>query len=109
MNKKLLLVSILSALMLITISFSTEVSSDTTESNEKKESPLYRIRVKQAISEKGFLGRDLVLIFSAILLGLSIAAIIGFISSRINAEPEPPEYTEIVLPTSCMTSWDRPF
>jgi hypothetical protein len=102
MNRKILLVSILAALMLITISFSTVVSSDATESNEKKESPLYRIRVKQAISEKGFSGRDLVLIFSAILLGLSIAAVIGFIYNRVNAEPEPPEYTQIVLPTSCM-------
>ena len=55
MNKKILVVSILSIFILVAISFATTVSSNTTKTNDKKESPLYRIRTRRAIRER--LGR----------------------------------------------------
>ena len=50
MNKKILIISILAVLMLITISFasSTEINRDA----DRKESPLFRIRTRRAIAEK---------------------------------------------------------
>jgi len=51
MNKKILIGSILAVLMLIAISFATTVSSNTA-SNERKESPLFRIRTRLAIGER---------------------------------------------------------
>jgi len=51
MNKKVMILSILAVLMLITISLTTTVSSNTTNT-EKKESPLFRIRVKRAMTER---------------------------------------------------------
>jgi len=51
MNKKILIGSILAVLMLVAISFATTVSSNTT-TNEKKETPLYKIRTKLAIGEQ---------------------------------------------------------
>ena len=50
MNKKLLIISLLAVFMLVSISFvsSAEVNTNT----EKKESPLYEIRTRRAISEK---------------------------------------------------------
>jgi hypothetical protein len=51
MNKKTIVLSILAVLILITISLTTTVSSNTTDT-EKKESPLYGIRVKQKITQR---------------------------------------------------------
>jgi len=51
MNKKILLVSILAVFMLLTISFASAVTTNTTKT-ERKESPLYSIRTRQAIREK---------------------------------------------------------
>jgi len=50
MNKKVFVMGLLAVLMLISISFvcSAEINSDI----EKKESPLYIIRTRQAITEK---------------------------------------------------------
>ena len=50
MNKKLLVLSILSIFMLLAISMASAVN--TTTSVKKKESPLFRIRTRQAIKEK---------------------------------------------------------
>ncbi|MDH7517954.1 MAG: hypothetical protein QHH19_06390, partial [Candidatus Thermoplasmatota archaeon] len=53
MNKKILVVSILTILMLVTISFATAVTSNTNTTNsKKKESPLFKIRTELAIGEK---------------------------------------------------------
>jgi hypothetical protein len=49
MNKKILFGSILAVLMLVAISYATALG---TTNVEKKESPLYRIRTRQAINEK---------------------------------------------------------
>lgn len=51
MNKKLLVISILAVFMLLAISFSTAVSSDTT-SDENRESPLFRVRARRAIGDR---------------------------------------------------------
>jgi len=51
MNKKLLVVSILAVFMLVAISFASAVSSNTM-SDEKRESPLFRIRIRKAIGER---------------------------------------------------------
>ena len=102
MNKKILVVSISVAFMLATISFASAVEPSPITNVEKKESPLYKIRIEQVINEKFFSSRTLVLIFTAVLLGFSIAAIIGSVSDKVNADPGPPVYTEIVLPTSCI-------
>ena len=51
MNKKILIISILAFFMLVAISFSSAVSTNT-ETYKKKESPLYRIRARRAITEK---------------------------------------------------------
>ena len=51
MNKKILLVSILSFLMLLTISFASAIDINTSDV-ERKESPLFGIRTKRAITEK---------------------------------------------------------
>jgi len=50
MKRKLIIVSVLAVLMLVAISFSTAVSSDTT--TEVKESPLYNVRTSRAISKE---------------------------------------------------------
>ena len=52
MNKKLLAFSIIVVFMLLAISFASSVSSNTTKTIEKKESPLFGIRTRQAIKEK---------------------------------------------------------
>jgi hypothetical protein len=52
MNKKLLLVSILAVFTLVAISFATVVSSNTTTTVKKKESPLFGIRTRLAIGER---------------------------------------------------------
>ena len=52
MNKKLLVVSIVAVFILVAISFSTAVSSNTVKTVERKESPLFGIRTRQAIKEK---------------------------------------------------------
>ena len=52
MNKKILVVSILAVFTLVAISFATVVSSNTTTTVKKKESPLYGIRTKLAIGQK---------------------------------------------------------
>ena len=52
MNKKILVVSALAVLMLVTISFATAVSSNTNTTVEKKESPLFGIRTRLAIGER---------------------------------------------------------
>jgi len=51
MNKKILVVSILAIFMLVTISFASAITTNTT-STKKKESPLYRIRTRLAIGER---------------------------------------------------------
>ena len=51
MNKKILIISILTVLMLITISFTSTVSSNTETNDDKKESPLYKIRTNRAIGK----------------------------------------------------------
>ena len=51
MNKKILIISILAVLMLVTISLASATNTNTTNT-EKKESPLWTIRTKRAISEK---------------------------------------------------------
>ena len=48
--KKILIISISAVLMLVTISFASAI--DTNTDVEKKESPLYKIRTRQAIREK---------------------------------------------------------
>ncbi len=50
MKKKILLVSILAVFMLLAISFASAVNTNSIKNNEKKESPLFRIR--RAIGEK---------------------------------------------------------
>jgi hypothetical protein len=50
MKKKIIMTSILAVLMLVAISFSSAVGRDTDV--EKKESPLYRVRIKSAVGEK---------------------------------------------------------
>ena len=53
MNKKLLVVSILAVFMLVAISLTSAVSSNEVKTVvEKKESPLFGIRTRQAIKEK---------------------------------------------------------
>ena len=52
MNKKILTISIVAVFMLLTISFSTAVSSNITATIKKKESPLFGIRTRQAINVK---------------------------------------------------------
>ena len=52
MKKKILIVSILAVFTLVAISFATAVSTNTVKSVEKKESPLYRIRIRRAIGER---------------------------------------------------------
>ena len=52
MKWKIWAVSMLAIFMLIAISFSTSVSSNIINSIEKKESPLYQIRTRQAISDR---------------------------------------------------------
>jgi hypothetical protein len=49
MNKKILLISILAVFVLLAVSFSTIVSS---KPEEQRESPLYGIRTRRAITEK---------------------------------------------------------
>ena len=49
MKRKIIIVSILAVLMLITISYATAVN---TIDADKKESPLYTIRTRQAITER---------------------------------------------------------
>lgn len=51
MNKKIVIVSLLSVFMLVAIAFASTVTSNT-PIPPKKESPLFRIRVRQAIREK---------------------------------------------------------
>jgi len=51
MNKKILVISILAVFLLLAISFSTAVSSNTT-TDEQRESPLFRIRTRKAIGER---------------------------------------------------------
>ena len=51
MKKKLLLGSILAVFMLVTISFASAINTTNTQTT-KKESPLYKIRIGRAISEK---------------------------------------------------------
>ena len=51
MNKKILLFSILAVFMLLAISLSSAVSSNTSKPI-KKESPLFRIRTKQSVGDK---------------------------------------------------------
>lgn len=52
MNKKLLAISILAVFTMVAITFATVVSSNTTTTVEKKESPLFGIRKRQAIREQ---------------------------------------------------------
>ena len=52
MNKKLLVVSIIAVFMLVAISFSSAVSSNTLKKIEKKESPLFGIRTRKVIGER---------------------------------------------------------
>jgi len=51
MNKKILVFCILAVFMLLAITFASTVTSDTSKPN-RKESPLFRIRTRQAIKEK---------------------------------------------------------
>jgi hypothetical protein len=50
MNKKILIFGVLAALMLVTISFATAVTTNT--QTTQKESPLYNVRTKLAIGER---------------------------------------------------------
>jgi len=50
MNKKILIISILAVFMLVAISFASAVSSNSTD--EKRESPLFRVRTRRAIGER---------------------------------------------------------
>ena len=52
MSKKILIGSIIAVLMLISISFASVVGQNSSSNVERKESPLYGIRAKQAIGEK---------------------------------------------------------
>ena len=51
MNKKILVITILAVFMLLAISFASTVSSNTPKP-PKKESPLFKIRIRKAIQEK---------------------------------------------------------
>ena len=51
MNKKIMIVSILSVFMLLAIAFASTVTSDTSKPS-RKESPLFGIRTRKAIREK---------------------------------------------------------
>ena len=51
MKKKILIVSILTVCMMVTITYASAINTNTTDA-EKKESPLYRIRARQAIGER---------------------------------------------------------
>jgi len=50
MNKKLLIISILAVFMLMAISFASAVNTSTTV--KRKESPLFGIRTRRAVTEK---------------------------------------------------------
>jgi len=51
MNKKILIISILAVLMLITITFASAINTTTTNT-KKRESPLFGIRTRLEIGEK---------------------------------------------------------
>ena len=51
MNKKILTISILAIFMLVTISFATAITTNTTDT-QKRESPLFKIRTRLAIGER---------------------------------------------------------
>lgn len=51
MNKKILIVSILAVLVLVSISFASAITTNTKTTN-KKESPLFGIRIKQVVGER---------------------------------------------------------
>jgi hypothetical protein len=103
-NKKILTVSILAMFMLVTISFASAVEHSSITNVEKKDSPLYKMRIQQAISGNKFSPRDWVLIISAILIGLSFVAIIGSVTDNIIIAPGQQVFTRRVLPTSCLKS-----
>ena len=50
MKKKIMLIGFLAIIMLLTITFTTAIGTNTT--SEQKESPLYKIRTRQKINEK---------------------------------------------------------
>jgi len=52
MKKKILLVSILAVFILLSISYASAVNTNSIKNNEKKESPLFTIRIRRAIGEK---------------------------------------------------------
>ena len=52
MNKKILIVSIIAVFLLVAISLSTAVSSNTVNTIKKKESPLFGIRTRRAVKER---------------------------------------------------------
>ncbi|HEY0087969.1 MAG TPA: hypothetical protein VGB37_03950 [Candidatus Lokiarchaeia archaeon] len=52
MNKKILLFGIFAVLMLVTITFASAINTSNTTNIEKKESPLFKIRIRLAIGEK---------------------------------------------------------
>jgi len=51
MNKEILIISIATIFMLVAISFASAVSSNTM-SDEKRDSPLFRVRTRRAIGER---------------------------------------------------------
>ena len=51
-NKKILIISILAVLTLVTISYASAMNNNNTTQVEKKESPLYKIRTRSVIREK---------------------------------------------------------
>jgi uncharacterized membrane protein len=81
MKRKIIIGSILAAFLLMTISIVSVVG--TTINNEKKESPLYRIRTKRAITEKienicaNFLQGNRLLLISPLNIFLSANEIYG--------------------------------
>ena len=52
MKNKILIISILIVLTLVTVSFTSTVSSNVSTSTIKKESPLYKIRTNRAIKDR---------------------------------------------------------
>ena len=51
MKKKILIFGVLSVLMLVTISFSSAISANS-EKDDKRESPLFKLRTQRALSIK---------------------------------------------------------
>jgi hypothetical protein len=108
MNKKLLFISILAVLLLITITYASAITTNTT-SIKKRESPLYLIRNRLAIGERiqilkaKFVGERLFFLpFQSLRDRTSISALgqLGEKTSDLTCQGPPPSHVgRVVLHT----------